>query len=256
MDNFQLIENNVENDDYTEISEFDLLSIFINIFPSTIYLIIISLILIFPGIGKNNEYLAQTRHIILYLKLILIIFLLYFIKGFFFYFIMIKKKITNLLSKIFVDIFYLILDISYFIFTIAGSYSFKKLSLDYIINNIYKSIFIFSLIFIGFTHLFLFFVNLISISFLVVNSFFDFLRNEEEFIANHNAAYILSNFIKSQKADMNHIDVCSICLEDIQLGDEIVILKCSNKHYFHTNCIKIWFKRSFCCPLCKSSNLL
>ena len=41
---------------------------------------------------------------------------------------------------------------------------------------------------------------------------------------------------------------CSICLEDFILGDKIIYLPCF--HFFHTECIEAWAKRSKKCPLC------
>jgi len=47
--------------------------------------------------------------------------------------------------------------------------------------------------------------------------------------------------------------MCSICIDDFEDGEEILILpKC--RHGFHTMCIKPWLtERSACCPLCKTS---
>lgn len=33
--------------------------------------------------------------------------------------------------------------------------------------------------------------------------------------------------------------------------NNMVILKCNEKHVYHYNCIKQWFKISKQCPLCK-----
>ena len=41
---------------------------------------------------------------------------------------------------------------------------------------------------------------------------------------------------------------CSICLEDFILGDKIIYLPCF--HYFHSECIEKWAKKSKKCPLC------
>ena len=143
MDNLQLIENNNlnnlpnnEDDDNGKLNGYDNLQLYLNIVPSLIYSLLIILILIFPGTDDKEEYLSQTRQLILYLKLILIIYLLYALKGLFLYYIISKSKI-NITPKMAFEIFYILLDLSYFIFSTAGYKSFKKLSLDFIINNIY-----------------------------------------------------------------------------------------------------------------------
>lgn len=43
--------------------------------------------------------------------------------------------------------------------------------------------------------------------------------------------------------------LCSICIEDYNDGNNIKILPC--KHNFHSNCIKLWFKKKFICPDCR-----
>lgn len=263
MDDFQLNEDNnqiaPENQNLgeDELNEFDILTIYLNIVPSLIYSIIIGLILLFPNNENKEEYLTKAHHIILYLQIILIVYSLYILKGLFFYFIIAKNKITNINPKILAQIFYLILDMSYFSFTIAGKKSYNKLNFDFIINNIYKCIFIYSLIFIGCAHIFLFSMNFLFIILYFIKSLTDFLANENLFIERHPG---LSNhfidFLNKQKADKNHTGTCPICLVDIEVGDYIIVLNCSNLHFFHYDCIKKWLNNSFCCPLCKSKKLL
>ena len=265
MNNFQLIEDNNENNpqdnqnyENNELNLSEILSIFINIVPSSIYSIIIALILLIPQKDQTEEFYSQEYHIILYLKLILGIYLLYVAKGFFFYFVLKKNKINNnIYPKMILELSFLLLDISYFIFTMAGKDSFKKLSLDFMINNIYKCIFIYSLIFIGYVYLFLFFANIFSVSWIYIDSFKEFLKNENAFFANYNiSGQILVPFLNRKKADLNHIGTCPICLVDVVLDDEIIILRCSDKHFFHSFCIIKWLSSSFCCPLCKSIDII
>ena len=260
MDDFQLNENNQiapENEEEEELNDFDILTIFLNIVPSSFYSLIISLILIFPNYDNKEEYLSKAHHIILYLQIILIIYLLYIMKGLYFYFIIAKKKINNLNLKIIAQIFYLILDISYFVLTIAGNKSYKKLNLDFIINNIFKCVFIYSLIFVGCVHIFLFSINFLYIIIYFIWNLLNFLKDENSFIGRYpglSSKFI--NLLNKQKADKNHTDTCSICLIDIEEGDYIIILSCSNLHYFHYDCIKKWLNNCFCCPLCKNKKLL
>ncbi|KZV38819.1 hypothetical protein F511_21821 [Dorcoceras hygrometricum] len=51
--------------------------------------------------------------------------------------------------------------------------------------------------------------------------------------------------ITTAKAEQN----CSICLEDFDLGCQVVSMPCS--HVFHEECIKTWLRRSHYCPLCR-----
>ena len=264
MDDFQLNENNNQilpennqNEEEDELNDYDILTIFLNIVPSTFYSLIISIILLFPNPDNKEEYLSKGHHIILYLQIILIIYLLYILKGLFFYFILAKKKINNVNLKIIAQIFYLIIDISYFVFTLAGNKSYKKLNLDFIINNIIKCIFIYSLIFIGCTHIFLFSINFLYLIIYFIYNMVEFLKDENSFIEKYpGLSNQFINLLNKQNADKNHTGTCSICLIDIEVGDSIIILSCSDLHFFHYDCIKKWLSNCFCCPLCKNKKLL
>ena len=35
---------------------------------------------------------------------------------------------------------------------------------------------------------------------------------------------------------------CSICLIDLVDSDDITVLSCGNKHYFHSDCAKKWLE--------------
>ena len=68
MDNLQLIENNNlnnlpnnEDDDNEKLNGYDNLQLYLNIVPSLIYSLLITLILIFPGTEDKKEYISQTH---------------------------------------------------------------------------------------------------------------------------------------------------------------------------------------------------
>lgn len=259
--NLQLIENNNENNlrnnPNDKKDEIDFLSFYLNVVPTSIYSLIIGIILLFSETNDNKEYWSQARHIILYLKLMLIIYFLYIIKGFFYFFIMSKNKIKNMILVITIEIFYILLDLSYYLFTIGGKNSFKKLSIDFMMNNLYKTIFIYSLLFIGFTYISLFFLNMIFFITCCIFNLVEFLNNETAFFGDHPGSFrVLLSFLHEEKADLNHTGICPICLEDIELGDYYISLGCSSKHFFHSDCIKKWLDYSSCCPLCKSSDII
>ncbi|KAI3865627.1 hypothetical protein MKX03_012330 [Papaver bracteatum] len=44
-------------------------------------------------------------------------------------------------------------------------------------------------------------------------------------------------------------EVCSVCLQDINVGDEDTSITCS--HIFHDKCMSEWSKRKLNCPLCR-----
>ena len=112
MDDLPLIENENQNNfpiaEIYELNELDYLSIYLNLVPTSIYSFIITLILIFSEINNNKEYWSQAHHIILYLKLMLIIYLLYIMKGIFYYFIMLKNRIKNIYLKLVIETLYIL----------------------------------------------------------------------------------------------------------------------------------------------------
>ena len=238
--------------------------IIFNSLPSSLYCIIISIILCLPKTSfifskeEDNDIFYQMSHIISYLKIMLIIYFFYIIKAAFYYFSITKISIDNNTTiQILISLLYFLIDVFYYISTIAGYYSFKRLSLNFTINNLYKCIFIFCLIFIGIVHICLFFVSFfyILLSFIIsLNSFFE---NESEFISNQGQLpVVLEKFLDIQKADSQHCGECYICLEDIEKGQEIITLKCNTKHFFHSPCIRKWLRTSISCPLCRQHNII
>ncbi|KAI3862915.1 hypothetical protein MKW98_011954 [Papaver atlanticum] len=44
-------------------------------------------------------------------------------------------------------------------------------------------------------------------------------------------------------------EVCSVCLQDMNVDDHAAVLKCS--HVFHEKCVEEWAERKPSCPLCR-----
>ncbi|KAJ5899284.1 hypothetical protein N7495_004028 [Penicillium taxi] len=44
---------------------------------------------------------------------------------------------------------------------------------------------------------------------------------------------------------------CSICMDHVELGTEVVVLPCN--HWFHYNCIQVWLNQHNTCPHCRRS---
>ena len=59
---------------------------------------------------------------------------------------------------------------------------------------------------------------------------------------------IVNNLIVNKQYDENKKE-CSICLDNIKIGEKYIILPCI--HFFHENCIKKWMNEKNTCPLCK-----
>ena len=253
QDNAQLMNNELKSDDYQIIA--------FNGLPSIFYCIIISIILCFPKNTfysklKENEDSYQFNHTISYLKIMLIIYTIYIIKAIFYYFLALKIELHSTFLQILISVLYFIIDLFYYFATIAGYYSFKRISLDFIINNIYICIFIYCIIFIGIVHICLFVLSCIFIIVSFIISINTFLNNEMNFIIKQGELpSILENLLVTQKAEGQYCKECNVCLENIEKGQEIIILKCNKNHIFHSECIKKWLKYSISCPLCRQQNI-
>ncbi|KAI5866652.1 hypothetical protein GGS23DRAFT_281224 [Durotheca rogersii] len=43
---------------------------------------------------------------------------------------------------------------------------------------------------------------------------------------------------------------CTICIDDMAVGDEVVVLPC--RHWFHEECVVLWLKQHNTCPICRA----
>ena len=263
--NNNMIQNNLQNNEQVipyELKGEDYQIIIFNFFPSSFYFIIINIILFIPknkfySDKKEIENYNQYNHIFLYLKLISVIYILYIFKAMFYYLSIRKFELNNIYYKMLISFAYTLIDIFYYIFTVGGYYSFQKLSLNFIIYNLYTCIFIYFLIFIGIVHICLFFISCFYIFLSFFFSLNNFLDNEMDFIINQGELpEIFEQLLDNQKADSKHCGTCHICLESIEKGQDIIILKCNDLHFFHADCIKSWLKFGISCPLCRQKNIL
>jgi hypothetical protein len=60
----------------------------------------------------------------------------------------------------------------------------------------------------------------------------------------------ISNASTTFRANRRQDDICAICQEDIDLGQEARRLTYCN-HYFHRDCIDTWFRGNVHCPTCR-----
>nr|POE94715.1 putative ring finger protein p32a8.03c [Quercus suber] len=55
--------------------------------------------------------------------------------------------------------------------------------------------------------------------------------------------------ISKEDLDDNGKADCSICMDEVQLGDTVTVLPC--KHWFHFDCVKAWLGEHDTCPHCR-----
>ena len=62
---------------------------------------------------------------------------------------------------------------------------------------------------------------------------------------------VIENFSRFA-ADQSHVgDQCSICMEDFEIGRNMMCLDCDGKHAFCQVCIERWFADHNTCPICR-----
>ncbi|KAM3127845.1 hypothetical protein pb186bvf_020035 [Paramecium bursaria] len=65
--------------------------------------------------------------------------------------------------------------------------------------------------------------------------------------------YKVNQFTKGiNKIILKGEDECSICMCTYEISNKIVQLQCSEKHHFHSECIKSWLEVNNKCPLCRN----
>ncbi|CAD8083006.1 unnamed protein product [Paramecium sonneborni] len=78
-----------------------------------------------------------------------------------------------------------------------------------------------------------------------------FRKREERSMEKKKVVDIFDEIIFDKKEHQNDINDCAICMCSFEDNDKVIILTCSEKHVFHTDCIVDWLKLNSNCPLCR-----
>eukprot|EP00922_Rhytidocystis_sp_ex-Travisia-forbesii_P056337 GHVS01083426.1.p1 GENE.GHVS01083426.1~~GHVS01083426.1.p1 ORF type:complete len:404 (+),score=66.30 GHVS01083426.1:352-1563(+) len=46
---------------------------------------------------------------------------------------------------------------------------------------------------------------------------------------------------------------CPICMVDMDDGDEVMVMPCDARHFFHKTCVEQWLEGSQACPICRAN---
>ena len=265
IDNNNLIPNN-ENDNYAELqndlmnnnnnnsfiekfSSQQIYEILNDLVPSIIYSLII-----YYSFKPNNNYCDLNMHLML--KTLLYIYFGYILNSLFLSFLIYKNKpnkdplkISFLFIEAIISTIYLFsVFISYFIYSKSDSKCF--------IQDNFTTMVFYGLLFIGLVHIFQKMINFISICIWFIYMVNSYLSNPSYFYSHYGVDPEIIKNLPTTKADKKHISCCVVCTDDIKEGDEIMVLKCPAKHYFHGDCIKKWLMVRTTCPMCRCENVL
>ena len=234
---------------FDKLTQNDIMKLSIDIIPSFIYITLISLVI------YSTDKIYYTSFVIV-LKTLLFIFTLFILKGLFHSFCIATNKITLSHYKISIITMDFILNVCYYISIILSYLIFSGRPHNSFIKNIYITSLVFSITLIGIINLIQEAINLLMIIICFPIMVYNFISDPIEFYSTFGVSPEIVNNLPTIKADKNHCKECVICTEDINEGEEILVLKCPGNHFFHSNCVKQWLMQNFSCPLCRSKNIL
>jgi hypothetical protein len=249
-ENYLELQNQLINTRFIEkISPQEIYEILNDLIPSIIYSL-----LIYFSFKKNGNYCDTNIYLIL--KTLFCIYIGFILSSLFRSFLIYKnlseknhiKTSLIFINAIISTFFFFSIFMSYFIYSKTDSKCFIQ---DY------NAILVFySLLFLGLVNIFHKIINFITVCVCFILMAKSFLENPSYFYAHYGVDPEIIKNLPTVKADKKHASFCVICTEDIKEGDDIMILKCPGKHFFHGNCIKEWLLVKTTCPICRSENVL
>ena len=241
--------NNIyQNSFFDTITSSDFLSLSLDFVPSMIYLTCISLAFIVT--------IPIDENFILLLKTFMLLYSFYIIKGLFHSLFIKLNKMNISFYKVSISTMDSILTICYYLITVFGYYIILQRKDLCFIKNTYMTCLTFYLITVGFVNLGQDLLTMIIIVICFPIMVYYFTRDPNSFYSNIGIDPEIINNLPTTKADQNHTGECVICTEVIKEGEEILVLKCPGKHYFHGACIKPWLRNKMSCPTCRNSNII
>ncbi|CAD8053099.1 unnamed protein product [Paramecium primaurelia] len=76
-------------------------------------------------------------------------------------------------------------------------------------------------------------------------------RRKEQNLEKKKILKDLKEILYDQSKDHMENTDCAICMQILQNQEKVIVLSCSEKHVFHTDCIVDWLKLNLNCPLCR-----
>ena len=167
-----------------------------------------------------------------------------------------KDLIGNKKVNIAQSIIRIIIDLCYFALLITSIYYFNNMPQTCSPSATYSTIYFFSFIVITFANLFNYIFRFLMIVVFFPIFVFYFLKDPASFYQHIGIdPDIIDNLPQDTANEEQQGTMCVICSENIELGEKIIVLKCDGRHFFHSECIKMWLKRKMVCPYCRSTQI-
>ena len=243
-ENLNLEQMEINQPIFSKLTPRDVKDIVNDTIVSILFIIVLSLPFYYsPNYCDLDVYLSMKTLIFMYAVFIFKALLkLYFIKF---------NKMNLVSCKIFSSISNIVVFSCYYICIFLAYLIYSKSSRQCLKQDTFTIFSFFSIVFMGLISSLQAIINMtiLTIYFVLM---VDTLINNPNFFFNHYGMdpEMIKN-LPTVKADDKHVSTCIICLRDINEGDPIMILNCSDKHYFHGECIKSWLSVKTVCPICR-----
>ncbi len=243
-ENLNLEQMEINQPIFSKLTPRDVKDIVNDTIVSILFIIVLSLPFYYsPNYCDLDVYLSMKTLIFMYAVFIFKALLkLYFIKF---------NKMNLVSCKIFSSISNIVVFSCYYVCIFFAYLIYSKSSRQCLKQDTFTIFSFFSIVFMGLISSLQAIINMtiLTIYFVLM---VDTLINNPNFFFNHYGMdpEMIKN-LPTVKADDKHVSTCIICLKDINEGDPIMILNCSDKHYFHGECIKSWLSVKTVCPICR-----
>lgn len=243
-ENLNLEQMEINQPIFSKLTPRDVKDIVNDTIVSILFIIVLSLPFYYsPNYCDLDVYLSMKTLIFMYAVFIFkALIKLYFIKF---------NKMNLVSCKIFSSISNIVVFSCYYLCIFFAYLIYSKSSRQCLKQDTFTIFSFFSIVFMGLISSLQAIINMtiLTIYFVLM---VDTLINNPNFFFNHYGMdpEMIKN-LPTVKADVKHLSTCIICLRDINEGDPIMILNCSDKHYFHGDCIKSWLSVKTVCPICR-----
>jgi len=252
-DNYIDLQNQLMNNNETnfieKFSSQEIYEILNDLIPSLFYSFII-----YYSFKNSSNYCDPNMYLML--KTLLCIYIAYIFNAIYKSYLIYKNKLEKNSLKISLLLIGAILSTFYLFSVFLSYFIYSKSDSKCFVQDNFITLVFYGLLFIGMINLFQKIINITLIFgwfIAMINTFFD---NPSYFYSHYGVDPEIIKNLPTFKADKKHISCCVICTEEIKEGDEIMILKCPGKHFFHAECIKSWLIVKTTCPMCRSENVL
>ena len=252
-DNYIDLQNQLMNNNETnfieKFSSQEIYEILNDLIPSLFYSFII-----YYSFKNSSNYCDPNMYLML--KTLLCIYIAYIFNAIYKSYLIYKNKLEKNSLKISLLLIGAILSTFYLFSVFLSYFIYSKSDSKCFVQDNFITLVFYGLLFIGMINLFQKIINITLIFgwfIAMINTFFD---NPSYFYSHYGVDPEIIKNLPTSQADKKHISCCVICTEEIKEGDEIMILKCPGKHFFHAECIKSWLIVKTTCPMCRSENVL